>query len=237
MAKAILSAVLSVLSALALSGCARHLAHAQPDPDPYQLVGEPDFAWSLSGDPRVAPLQVFSDAWRIWLQWHPGQPVPAVLVLEFGQWKLAPVQTKGKYSIVEGHWPQIRFQGGGLRADAIRTNLAPARPAAAALVNSPQACVRFETHVSDGTVRQTLARWANQADWRFENSHWAVPVDVPVTAKAGFEGDFQTAVRGLLDAVQMTGRALQPCFYSNQVLRVISANEVCDVSAQTAGRP
>ncbi|WP_262357377.1 TrbG/VirB9 family P-type conjugative transfer protein, partial [Bordetella pertussis] len=35
-------------------------------------AGQYRFDWQLSGDPAVAPLQVFDDARRIWLQFAPG---------------------------------------------------------------------------------------------------------------------------------------------------------------------
>src|SRR5690606_21602452 len=68
-----------VLSGGCAVGADPHTA-ADPSQDRLLLIGEPDFNWYMSGDRRVAPLQVFSDQWRIWLQWHRGQPIPSVLV-------------------------------------------------------------------------------------------------------------------------------------------------------------
>lgn len=226
--------------------------------DQFQLVGEPDFDWLLSGDARVAPLQVFSDNWRIWLQWRDRQPIPSVLVLDQGNWHLTQPKRHGKFSVLEGNWQQIRFQGGKLRADARRAGYtvrrahrvsgshrdqAPAsshaRPAEhASSQTSPQIGHqnRFVVEVGDQTIRQTLGRWAREHHWYFDNSHWTVPVDLPVTARAEFYGGFVEAVRALLSATQVAGRPLQPCFYANHVLRVISANEVCDPSIRTESR-
>src|SRR5690606_40040164 len=39
-----------------------------------------DFAYRLSGDRRVAPVQVFDDGRTTWLQFQPGQTLPAVFV-------------------------------------------------------------------------------------------------------------------------------------------------------------
>src|SRR6478736_3587357 len=36
------------------------------------------FDWRLSGDPAVAPLQVFDDGKDVWLQFTPGQALPAI---------------------------------------------------------------------------------------------------------------------------------------------------------------
>jgi hypothetical protein len=42
------------------------------------------------------------------------------------------------------------------------------------------------------------------------------------------------AVRHLLAATELSERPLQPCFYSNQVLRVVPYAQACD---RTAGSP
>jgi len=221
-----------------------------------QLIGEPDFDWFLSGDRRVAPLQVFSDDWRVWLQWYPDQPKPSILVLEQGGWRVATPRQHGKFSVLDGQWQQLRFQGGALRADARRGRqhlLQSARDSAASqaadsrsvhggVARQPpgeadvQRRTRFEVQLEDHTIRQTLIRWAREHQWRFENSHWSVTVDLPVTAPGVFEGDFIGAVRALLAATDIAGRPLQPCFYANRVLRVISANESCDPTARS-GEP
>ena len=82
MVTCILSGVIGVGLALAASGCvvkdtAIDDAFVQAV-DHFVVVGDPDFNWHLSGDRRVAPRQVFSDARRIWLQWHPHQAIPTV---------------------------------------------------------------------------------------------------------------------------------------------------------------
>lgn len=246
----------ALAGALVLSGCssdqdasARNL---RPTADQFQLIGEPDFNWYLSGDRRVAPLQVFSDQWRVWLQWHPGQPIPSVFVLDNGHWQVAEPRRHGKFSVIDGQWHQLRFQGGSLRADAShgrehmiadrqRQTFAQSGPAMDKLVDDAQPARQqfgadvFELHIQDQTIRQALMRWATDHRWHFENGHWAVPVDLPVTADARFEGDFISAVRGLLAATDIAGRPLQPCFYTNRVLRVISANESCDPTAKQIG--
>lgn len=252
--------VLILAGSVALSACSsdqEQSAHRQGQPaGTLQLIGEPDFDWYLSGDRRVAPLQVFSDQWRVWLQWYPGQPQPSILVLENGGWQVATPHQHGKFSVLEGQWQQLRFQGGSLRADARHGRqhrlqasravsdefVATSRPAHDVASSKSfghvdaQQRTRFEVRLEDRTIRQTLIRWAREHQWRFENSHWSVAVDLPVTAPAAFEGDFIGATRALLSATDIAGRPLQPCFYANRVLRVISANESCDPTART-GEP
>jgi hypothetical protein len=94
----------------------------------------------------------------------------------------------------------------------------PERPSLAAYSVGP----------SDVTMRQALERWAATAGWTFSSEHWAVDVDIPLVGQATFEADFRTAVRELLAATELGDRALQPCFYSNRVLRVVPYAQACD---------
>ncbi len=53
-------------------------------------------------------------------------------------------------------------------------------------------------------------------------------VDIPLTATANFSDDFIGSVRALIEATELSDRPLQPCFYANQVLRVVPLAEACD---------
>lgn len=77
------------------------------------------------------------------------------------------------------------------------------------------------------TVRSALERWAAQADWIFGSQHYAVTVDFPVVASTEIPVDFKAAVRTLLDSTALTDTPVQPCFYSNRVLRVVPRHELC----------
>lgn len=81
---------------------------------------------------------------------------------------------------------------------------------------------------SDGTYREAITRWARSAKWTFEPEHWTVPVDLPLSAGATFRGDFKSAVQGLVATTELSETPLQPCFYSNKVVRVVPYNEMCD---------
>lgn len=80
----------------------------------------------------------------------------------------------------------------------------------------------------DRTIREALKSWSNIANWTFEPEHWAVSVDIPITAGAPFSGDFKTAVRQLIATTELGDTPLQPCFYTNRVVRVVPINQVCD---------
>lgn len=87
---------------------------------------------------------------------------------------------------------------------------------------------RYAVSPADHTMRQALERWAMRAGWVFSAEHWAVDVDIPLVGEASFESDFKSAVRELLAATEMGDRPLQPCFYSNRVLRVVPYAQACD---------
>lgn len=80
----------------------------------------------------------------------------------------------------------------------------------------------------DGNLRNVLTRWAMQAGWTFRLEHWVPERDLPVAGAVNFTGDFHTAVRSLLSSTDLTDFPVQPCFYSNNVLRVVTRAEVCD---------
>ena len=80
----------------------------------------------------------------------------------------------------------------------------------------------------DQHLRQALGRWSAIGGWRFQPDHWVVDVDIPLTAGAEFTDDFVDSVRALVSATELSDRPLQPCFYSNRVLRVVPVSEHCD---------
>lgn len=95
--------------------------------------------------------------------------------------------------------------------------------------------MEFQVHLSDPNLRHVLVRWARSAGWTHGPDHWAVDRDLPVVAPAGpehFGADFREAVRRLLGASELTDRPLQPCFYSNRVVRVISRGDTCSRSTE-----
>lgn len=82
---------------------------------------------------------------------------------------------------------------------------------------------------SDVTIRQTLIRWADEAGWTFNNLHYGLPVDIPITAEATLveKGSFKDAVQVLVDSIGMAGYPVRACFYNNDVLRLVGYNQSC----------
>ena len=285
-----------------LSGCMGPAGRPWPSEQPSGTnipSGKLDFGWKLSGDRAVAPLQVFSDTSRTWLQWLPGQILPIILgATEQGEQVLTYLH-QGPYTILEGHWPALLFRSARLQARARRVDaslaasgsmphplaqdpLAPqhslgsqpqlgtqqqlsshhstsAQQQSSAQQqlssqhstsaqqhssaqqqrslqhrpNSPQQSAQpsrpfFSVSHTDLHLRQALIRWAGLSGWRFEPEHWAVDVDIPLSASAKFSDDFVSSVQALLASTELSDRPLQPCFYSNQVLRIVPVAEPCD---------
>lgn len=95
----------------------------------------------------------------------------------------------------------------------------------------PRVNSRFSVSPQDTNLRTALSRWALAADWSFEPEHWAVDADIPIVGSATFETGFKLAVQDLLASTELADRPLQPCFYSNRVLRVVPYAQTCDRSA------
>lgn len=294
--------------ALTLAGCA-----TSEGPQWWRtLAGLPSasghfrFEWHIEGDPSVAPLQVFDDGRRIWLQYPAGQLAPALFERTAAGDRLLHPEREGDYLVIQGVPERLAVRGGHLQAQIWRDGAAGAAGAlaapeaftplgasaepASAIVSSvapvatapvlspapatvsaasahavapsspPPALVRpgpassgaaasprrppsasdsaaanrprrpgpFEATPADGNIRRALGRWARVAGWAFESEHWAVDVDIPLAGSAAFGDEFVPAVRGLLAATELGDRPLQPCFYANQVLRVIPLAQRCD---------
>ncbi|MCS3509936.1 TcpQ domain-containing protein [Achromobacter sp. JUb104] len=278
------------------------------------------FDWRLSGDPAVAPMQVFDDGKEVWLHFAPGQALPAIFGMRDALEHPLPYTRREPYAVVAGSWSALRFRGGRLSARAERdvdasavppapvsasastsahasapasastsasasplpdatpsvaippsgvgelaargpmgsAGDAPAKAATTALdaavdvapTESPPAMAASVPSISgdasapaqfyraappDTTLRAVLARWAGDSGWTFHPRHWAVDVDIPLSASAEFSGDFKSAVRELLSATELADKPLQPCFYSNQVLRVVPLAQSCSRAAVTQG--
>jgi Toxin co-regulated pilus biosynthesis protein Q len=212
--------------------------------------GALDFSWRLSGDRGVAPLQVFSDSTHTWLQWQTGQVLPAIFGLtEVGE-QLLSYERHGPYAKLEGAWTRLVFRGAHQQAQARRSS-SPATSQIGMVTTNPSSSLKqrpstpqsiaiaaetiksttqpfYAVTATDVNLRQTLARWSGLSGWRFQAEHWAVDVDIPLTATANFSDDFVGSVRALIEATELSDRPLQPCFYANQVLRVVPLAEACD---------
>lgn len=107
-------------------------------------------------------------------------------------------------------------------------NLSPGMRGMPGMPPVQQGNANWDARQEDVNLRNVLSRWSAQAGWTFRLEHWVPERDLPVAGAVNFPGDFQAAVRGLLSSTDLTDFPVQPCFYSNNVLRVVTRAEVCD---------
>lgn len=97
----------------------------------------------------------------------------------------------------------------------------------------------FDVRQTDMTMRDVLSRWATQNGWTHRPEHWAVDRDLPISGAADssvFGSDFKGAVRKLTASSELTDRPVQPCFYSNRILRIVPRAELCDKTATVSAQ-
>lgn len=108
--------------------------------------------------------------------------------------------------------------------------MAPIAPALQPQAPVAPAAMVYAVAPSDVNFRRVLTRWARASGWTFDLEHWAVSKDIPVGGADATALDFKAAVRRLLKSTLLNDTPVQPCFYSNKVLRVIPATELCSRS-------
>jgi hypothetical protein len=109
------------------------------------------------------------------------------------------------------------------------SSVSPAAAEAAAPAVPPP--VVFDVTPQDTTVREVLVRWSQSVGWTHQPSHWTLDRDFPIAGTADgsvFGADFKEATRRLLSSTELTDRPVQPCFYTNRILRVVPKAELCD---------
>lgn len=258
-------------------------ADKNAEPLPYS------FAWRLSGDRAAAPLQVFDNGRQMWLQFAPGQAIPAIFVSTAGgQGSPLRYRQEGDFVVLPGVWPSLVLRGGQLKSFIERIEASPdsasvetssdlmtvdasmaspeteaqaqaqvqavaaAQTTLSRSVRSPgalseslpadftassfdltsgESAAPYTVGPQDLNLRVALSRWAQAAGWTFEVEHWAVDADIPIVGSATFEPQFKQAVQELMASTELADRPLQPCFYSNKVLRIVPYAQSCDRTA------
>ena len=153
---------------------------------------------------------------------------------------------QGPYLVLDQVWPALVVQAQGRQAAVRRAAMQaePPEPAPETLPSPTQTSpadeqapgASYSVDRADGHMRRTVARWAQQAGWVFQAEHWSVDVDIPVVGDAVFDMPFEQAVQSLLAATELSDRPLQPCFYSNKVVRVVAFAQACDRTAPPGER-
>lgn len=95
---------------------------------------------------------------------------------------------------------------------------APAATPAFAPAAAPER-TEWQMRLSDGSVRNALARWASEAGWQFI---WDVPTDFQVDATATIHGTLAEALRQVTNALAGSQVPIQVVLYQrNRVMRVV----------------
>lgn len=107
-----------------LAGCAQTQGWAWPEA-PWRASLDVSarhygFDWRIEGDPALAPLQVFDDGRRVWLQYPLDAPVPAVFQRSVQGDRLLQPRREGDYLVIEGVPDHLVMRGGHRMAQARR---------------------------------------------------------------------------------------------------------------------
>lgn len=96
--------------------------------------------------------------------------------------------------------------------------------------DSPQEIGQWAVRHEDGTIRHALQRWSQIAGWSFDNTHYELNVDIPITAEAVLveRGSYRQGVQALVEAVALSDHPIRACFYQNKVLRIVTYNSSCN---------
>jgi len=126
-----------------------------------------------------------------------------------------------------------------LQVAAIKPATAPAAQSAAAVAvtspvvtgtapapTSPNDQRDWSVSPADGNYRLLIDKWARDVGWT--TAPWEPDQDVQIEGADAFTADFKTAVRRVLSATEMTDYSLKPCFYSNNLVRVVKLTTKCD---------
>ncbi|MBC3871441.1 TcpQ domain-containing protein [Undibacterium oligocarboniphilum] len=85
----------------------------------------------------------------------------------------------------------------------------------------------WDTNLSENTFRQLIETWSKQIGWV---AVWDVDKDVPIDSPDHFHGNYKQAVRNLLASTTLTDLSLKPCFYRNNVTRIVRETTKCNLN-------
>ncbi|WP_206955996.1 toxin co-regulated pilus biosynthesis Q family protein [Trinickia acidisoli] len=83
----------------------------------------------------------------------------------------------------------------------------------------------WQVELTDSTFQKLFDRWAKLADWTLV---WDVPQDIPVIGQYTFSGKFTDAVFAVTNSTNGTDLPIHPCFYTNNVVRIVPVSVVCN---------
>lgn len=130
--------------------------------------------------------------------------------------------------------PAVKAEGGaalGVSATAAKMPSAtPAPGMPAAPITKPKHLTAADVTVYTVTpaqhdLRSVIDIWAKIVGW---TSVWDIDRDIPINMADSKENDFRSAVRRVLAATEFGDLPAKPCFYSNNVVRVVRKTTKCN---------
>jgi hypothetical protein len=107
----------------------------------------------------------------------------------------------------------------GVRVASSRAAEPRPAPVAEPVTPPPPADPVWEITVADKTLNAALSRWASSAGWQLL---WELPVDYAVEARTTVPGNFDQAVRMVIDSMASAQIPMKAVFYQgNKVLRIM----------------
>lgn len=95
----------------------------------------------------------------------------------------------------------------------------------APLVQVSSTADQWSSSPKDLNIRNLIDTWSIKASWKLI---WAVDKDIPLVSDVRVTGDFKSAIRQVLDSTTLSDVSLKPCFYTNQVVRVVRETTKCN---------
>jgi hypothetical protein len=182
----VLRGALSAVIALSLTGCIEGVRQTSSNdivdrPAATSVEAQADWAWSVSGDNAVRPMQVFSLKGKTYLQMRTGQLIPAVIV----DGQPVPFTIAAPYLVVQGKPARIDLLASGYRAVLMHKGPV-AMPGPAIL---PDRVQRISANEPTAPTAHTFALADNSAATREVVRQVEVPVQAPVVASASAAHD------------------------------------------------
>lgn len=121
----------------------------------------------------------------------------------------------GMSAIVHSAEPPYSDIAPGLKLSAALPVLQSAVATQAASLTQP---ATWEISRADVTISRALRRWGERAGYQVV---WSSPKDFPILASATFTGDFQDAIRGVIESLAQSESPVMAVYYLNNVVQIV----------------
>ena len=120
--------------------------------------------------------------------------------------------------------PQSQISN-AIQSQASPRSQSPSMPSIPSQASSITHAEQWISSPKDLNIRNLIDAWSTKAAWKLI---WSVDKDIPLVSDVRVTGDFKSAVRQVLDSTTLSDLSLKPCFYTNQVVRVVRETTKCN---------